>query len=201
MGRTKQLLPWPVRAGDRSDDDGLCSSAKPHAAPEHAPRPSTVVSASFDLIVPHCAVMIVVLGHDAPAVAAALTPRRYTAVISDPDAEMLHSVRLGLVEAQRLGEGSPVLLHLADLPAVDPNTVRTIVATGASTDTAVMPEHNGSGGHPAVIPAAQIHGIVTWQGDGGLRAYWQQNPDRTMRLAVDDPAVARDLDKPADYTG
>lgn len=181
MGTTKQLLPWP---------------------PDSANAQSTVVAASFDLIAAHCFEMIVVLGHDAPAVVEALQPRTFHEVLSDPDAEMMHSIRLGLVAAQRLDHGRPVVLHPADVPAVPPETVNEIVAKASGhRASAVMPEFDGRGGHPVVIPAGLIHSIVTWQGDGGLRRYWDEHPDRRIRVPVDEPAVTRDLDAPGDYAG
>ncbi len=191
MGRTKQLMPWPPN-GDEKKHIGESSISA-------TSQPATVVETSFDLIAPHCAQMIVVFGHDAVAIVEVLQPRTFTAVISDPDSEMMHSIRLGLVEAQRQSLGSAVLLHPADMPAVSPHTIRCIVNAAASTGKAVLPEHNGSGGHPVVIPASLIHGIVTWQGEGGLRAYWEQHPMKVQRVQVDDAAATLDLDTPADY--
>ena len=143
--------------------------------------------------------MIVVLGHDALDITESLQPRPFKPVISDPDAEMLHSIRLGLVESQRQRPGSAVLLHLADVPAVSEETVETVLHAAGSTARAVMPEYAGRGGHPVVIPATLIHGIVTWQGDGGLRGYWQEHPELVQRLAVSDSGAVADLDTPADY--
>ena len=189
MGRTKQVMAW-------GNDDAEAQASSGTAS-------KTVVEASFDVIAPHCAEIIVVVGHDAPAVVAALAPRRFEIVISDPEAEMLHSMRLGLIEAQRIGEGRGVILHLADVPGLAPEIVQMLVEKATTNPArAVMPEFRGAGGHPVVIPSKLIHPIVTWKGEGGLREFWRQRPGDVLRLPVDGMAggagVTQDLDEPGD---
>ncbi len=177
MGRTKQLLPWPTPSG-----------AKP------------LVAAAFDAIAPACQTMIVVLGHEAEAVAAALAPRRFEAVPADADAPMYESIRAGLGAARRLDARASALLHPADHPQVDPATLRTVIDTAArNPGRAIMPVYGGAGGHPVLIPADLIDHLLAFAGEGGLRRYWQDHPDDCIRLAVDDPFVVRDLDTPDDW--
>jgi len=179
MGRLKQLLPWPPGA----TDDG-----------------STVVAASFDSIAPHCDEMIVVVGAQGEAVANALTPRRFRIVQADPDAEMFESIRAGLSEARTCDHQAAVMLHPADQPAVRSQTVRMLVHEfGQSSKRAVMPEFEGRGGHPVIIPASMFEAILSYGKGGGLRQFWQQRPQRCLRIAVLDPCVRQDLDYPEDY--
>lgn len=208
MGRTKQLMAWNV-----GEDENTSSESADEPSPQPSPTPglgrgsgsaTTVVEASFDTIAPHCAEMVVVLGHDAPAVIQTLEPRKFEIVISDPFAEMLNSIRLGLVAAQRIGEGRGVILHLADVPAAPQEIVQNLIDTSASNaGKAVMPEFRGEGGHPVIIPAKLIHPIVTWKGDGGLREFWRKHPTDVIRVPVDSmpgaTGVVRDLDVPADF--
>src|SRR5690349_897446 len=87
MGESKQLLPW---------------------------HGGTIVSAAFDAIVPFCDRMVVVLGHQAPLVSQALSPRRFDVVSTYPDAEMMVSIRAGLATAAKTPQAVGVLLHPAD---------------------------------------------------------------------------------------
>lgn len=173
MGAPKQLLPW---------------------------NSGTVVSSAFDAIAPHCERMIVVLGHEAAKISHALAPRPFVPVHTDPDAEMIVSIKAGLAAAAGLSGGDAVLLHPADLPGVAPSTVRLIVDVHRRhPQQAIMPESDGRGGHPVLIPRAMFAEILGQDVPGGLRMFWQGHADRCRRVTVDDPGCVHDLDTPADY--
>jgi molybdenum cofactor cytidylyltransferase len=182
MGAVKQILPVMTDSG----------SAVP------------MVAAAFDLLAPFCGDRVVVVtGHEAASVAAALSPRAFILASSDPDADMFHSVRAGLERARRaFPRASACWLHLADHPFVLPQTAAALRrAFDEDADRAIMPEHHARGGHPAIIPARTVDEILAWNGDGGLRAFWLAHPDRRRRLACDDPGTIRDIDTPDDYRG
>lgn len=186
MGRQKLLLPWPPPNGR-----------------------STVVATAFDLLQPHCARMIVVLGDD-PALTAALdvppsdgaAPRSFTAIAGVPDGDMFDSVRAGLEAARG---ASIVLLQPADHPTVLDSTI-TLMLDALRRDAAdppiiaAMPEHRGRGGHPVAIRGEAIDAILAWRGDSGLAGFWRDVAPRVRRIPVDDPACRSDLDNPGDYT-
>lgn len=177
MGRLKQVLPWPPESGER-----------------------TVAAAAFDAVAPACCAMVVVVGHEAESVLASLGERKFVAVHVDSQAEMLNSVKAGLQAARALHSSADVLLHPADHPEVERETIDRLVQELAATpEQAVMPEFAGRGGHPVVIPVALVESILAYRANGGLRQYWLDHPDRCRRLAVDDGSVVLDLDVPADY--
>ena len=95
MGGKKQLTPWPTADG-----------TKP------------LVAAAYDAIRPICDEMVVVLGHDADAVAAALGDRPFHRAESDPDAPMFESIRAGLRAALRIDSNATVVLQPGDHPEV-----------------------------------------------------------------------------------
>src|SRR5262245_52283036 len=76
IGRIKQLVEWPTTNG-----------------------PKPLVAAAYDAIRPICEGMVVVLGHEADAVAAALGDRPFRRAMSDPGAPMFESIRAGLAVA------------------------------------------------------------------------------------------------------
>lgn len=173
MGKTKQLMPWPPPDGK-----------------------TTIVAAAFDAIAPHVREMLVVLGHDADAIQHALGERTFTAVHSSPDAPMYESIRSGLTTAHTHN----VLLHLADHPGIVAETIHALIdAARKYPGQAIIPTHNGKGGHPVLIPATIATRLIEYPGDGGLRQYWLDHPDQCRRVPVDDPGCIRDIDTLADY--
>jgi molybdenum cofactor cytidylyltransferase len=183
MGTAKQLLGVP--------------------APGGGSEPVPMVCASFDVIAPWCdGRVVVVLGHEADAVRTALGARRFVGVPTDPDADMMESVRAGLGAAiDRFPEAGAMWLHLVDVPFVRAGTLTAVSAAFEAHGgrVGVMPDHGGRGGHPALIPRAVAQEIMRWNGAGGLRAFWTEHPGLRLRLAVDDPGVVRDLDTPEAY--
>jgi len=185
MGRTKQLLPWPP--GDAAAE----KSAK------------TVVEAAFDVIAGYCDAMVVVLGHEPEAVKAALGKRVFSCARVNPDTEMVDSIKAGLSFLLEAGQNwGAALVHPADQPQVDPNTIQTLLNEHAKHPwAAIMPEFEGRGGHPVIIPAGLFNSILTFCAHGGLRQLWIEHPHWRVRVPVNDRSVIADLDFPQDYAG
>jgi molybdenum cofactor cytidylyltransferase len=166
MGQTKQLLPW----GD-----------------------GTVIEASFDALAPFCDSMVVVLGADKEKIIEALSPRIFSVVESDPDAEQLASIKLGLKETS-----GDVLLHLADHPVIPPEVIPILLKEVSGC--AVLPTSGGKGGHPVFIPRKLVELIVGFQGSGGLRHFWEEHHELVLRLPIENAkGMLIDLDTPEDY--
>jgi molybdenum cofactor cytidylyltransferase len=174
MGRTKQLVPWPTPTGEQP-----------------------LVVAAFDAIQVVCNDMIVVLGHEAEAVAAALGRRPFHQVLSDPDAAMFESIRVGLDAADRIDPGATIVLQPGDHPEVTEATLRALIAAAAERPAcAVMPEYAGRGGHPVLIPPSVARQVLQAEYSGGLRQFWIAHPALCFRLAVNDAGVVRDVNTP-----
>jgi molybdenum cofactor cytidylyltransferase len=172
MGRTKQLVEWPAANG-----------AKP------------LVAAAYDAIAAVCDGMVVVLGHEADAVAAALGNRAFHRAASDPDAPMVESIRAGLRAAQSIDADTTVVLQPGDHPEVHRATLATLVDWSQKRpDRAIIPEHLGRGGHPVFIPAPVAEIVIAAACPGGLGDLWLANPKLCVRVPVDDVAVIRDVD-------
>jgi CTP:molybdopterin cytidylyltransferase MocA len=159
-----------------------------------------MVEASFDLISACCESMFVVLDHDEQSIISALGDRPFTKVQGDADAPMFDSVRVGLQAIRAEHRKRSVLLHPADHPAVNPETVRCIVAEAAlHSRHAIVPRCGERGGHPVLIPANLHTRIVDSSGEMGLRGFWSANPDGFRPLAIDDHAMTRDIDTQEHY--
>jgi molybdenum cofactor cytidylyltransferase len=178
MGRPKQLLPWPPNAAD----------SKP------------LVAAAFDAIAYVCDAMVVVVGHEADAVIAALGERDFGAVAVDGGAEMIASVKAGLAVARGIDPDAIVLLHPADHPKVRRETLDLLIQIAADyPGRAVMPTFGEAGGHPVLIAAELIIPIVSYEGSGGLRQFWIDYADQCIRVPADDSGIVLDLDTQSDY--
>jgi CTP:molybdopterin cytidylyltransferase MocA len=174
MGRTKQLVPWLTAVGE-----------KPLAA------------AAFDSICGVCDRMIVVLGHEADAVAAALAPRPFLRVESDPDGPMFESVRAGLLAAQAIDPLATVVLQPGDHPAVAPAILVALAAESTARPArAVMPEFRGRGGHPVFLPPGVVREVLRRGCPAGLGQFWIARPDLCRRLPVSDESVILNVDTP-----
>lgn len=173
MNGAKQFEPWPSPSG----------KTKP------------LVAASFDAINIVCDKMIVVLGHRAEEVAVLLGERSFMNVESDPDAPMFASICTGLRAAHDLDATATVLLHPGDHPEVAPATLNGLIDVSRNNpDLAVLPEYQGRGGHPVLIPPSIAQRILAADCPGGLREFWRDHPELCKRIKVDDPSSTRDVD-------
>ncbi len=195
MGTLKQTLPWPQVASPSETVDQ-----------SRATTTSTIISSAFDAIAPFCDRVFVVVGRDAEAVLGALSERSFTRVDVDSDDEMFASIRAGLSaivtsERQRSTPFDAILLQPGDHPGVARTTVQSLFASLEREPTrAVMPEHGGKGGHPALLPRSLIDQILAYTGAGGLRRFWIDHPGWRVRVTVDDPQCVIDLDTPVAYS-
>jgi molybdenum cofactor cytidylyltransferase len=136
-----------------------------------------------------------------PALAGSLVPEPVPADLAvvnpDPARGMLSSVRCGL-EALPPGLDA-VLLWPVDHPRVRAATIRALVsAHAASAAPVVVPVHEGARGHPVLFDARVLPELLAAPPEIGARAVVHAHADR-LELAVDDPAVAEDIDTPDDY--
>jgi len=179
MGCVKQLLPWPK-----------------------ANITTTLVEAAFDSIADVCQAMVVVAGSDSDAIQQVLLPRQFTLATSDSDAEMIDSLRQGLTTAQTIDPAAPILLQLGDHPHVAQSTCESMCREFETNPSQVIiPEYQGRGGHPILMPADVSRMIMQTDMQGGLRNFWRNNVSICRRIRVDDPTVVQDLDTPEDYEG
>ena len=143
---------------------------------------------------------LVVTGHDAGAVEAALAGRSER-LVTNPDyaSGMASSIRAG-VEAAPMDTGG-LLIGLADMPHIRPSTIRRLVDAFVDTgrEEIVLPTYQGQDGHPVIFPARLHADLLALDGDRGARTLLQAENDRLQRLAVDDPGVLLDIDTPKAY--
>lgn len=87
------------------------------------------------------------------------------------------------------------LVALADMPYVQPRTLRE-VAAAIDEGSLVVPTYHGRPGHPRGIGRAHRGALLQLDGDRGAQMLFAANP--VLELAVDDPGVLQDIDHPDD---
>jgi molybdenum cofactor cytidylyltransferase len=143
--------------------------------------------------------MVVVLGHEADAVVAALGVRPFHRAESDAEAPMFESIRAGLRAAKSIDAAATVVLQPGDHPEVHRATLATLADWSLERPVqAVMPEYQGRGGHPVFIPAPVAEILIGADCPGGLGDFWLANPHQCVRVPVADAMVVRDVDKADD---
>jgi molybdenum cofactor cytidylyltransferase len=161
-----------------------------------------LVAAAYDAIRSICSDMIVVVGHEANAVQAALGDRVFQLVHSDPDAAMFESIRAGLQAAQLLDPAATVVVQPGDHPEIARETLELLAnASLAHSEKTIIPVFGGRGGHPVFIPSSVAVRLLHANCPTGLGEFWKAHPDLCLRVSVGDAAAVRDVDTPADLIG
>lgn len=93
-----------------------------------------------------------------------------------------------------------------DVPLVAPSTIRQMsraFVECTSSPSVAYPVYGGRRGHPPLISVALRERILTFDGDGGMRALLKMVAceafDRVADIPVDDPAIHLYMDTPNDY--
>lgn len=129
-------------------------------------------------------------------------PRFMTAILTNPRAEMLDSIFLGIDRLTK--QFTP---NVSDAFMVCPGDVPGITVELAQSCAGeyqkhvgdiVVATHAGKNGHPIVVPFGMLDEIKTLQ-DVGLKGILQRKSDRVHRVNVDSETTQIDIDTPDDY--
>lgn len=173
MGRPKPLLPW-----------------RGTTLVEHQ------ISALFDGGVSE---VVVVVGHEADAVAAQVSCARARCVVN-PD--YLHgkttSIKAGLRAIS--ADADAILLLAVDQPRTA-SIVSAVVRAHVSGDYLITsPRYEGHGGHPLIFAASLRDDLsrITEEKQG-IREVFQAHRDSVQEYLLDDPQIRLDLNTPEAY--
>ena len=112
--------------------------------------------------------------------------------------------RQGLAESLKSGlaalpeDSAAFLVALADMPLVEPQTLRRIVAAYDPDEgrSIVVPVHQGAPGNPVLWDRSYIDEINQLAGDVGARALLRRHAEAIAEVAIDSDSVVRDFDTP-----
>ncbi len=164
-----------------------------------------VIARTVDAILGSRAVdgIVVVLGHQADAVRAALGPRAVATVTAPDFADGLSaSLRAGL-HAIRPGDADGLLVCLGDMPLIDAGTIGRLVdafagARSRGASSAVLrPARDGVPGHPVLWDVSHVPGLEALRGDAGGRVVLERAGVTPILVPVADDGITIDIDTDA----
>lgn len=98
---------------------------------------------------------------------------------------------------EALGEVERIVVALADMPALMPETIARLLKNSTS-ENIVFPILNGKRGHPVVFGRRFFSQLQTLSGDRGAGKIVEDNAGSCVPLSVDDPGVLLDVDTSED---
>jgi len=100
----------------------------------------------------------------------------------------------------RLGKIKGLLVCLVDHPFVAESTFQKIVNHASlNPGSIIIPRFDGRKGHPVFFPAEIFMDLMEAPLDQGARYAVNKNSDRIIVVDVDDSAILKDVDTPAEY--
>ena len=165
-------------------------------------RGKTLIENTIDSILSSGAHQVVVVtGHRADELETILSEKYEGRVILTRNREfsttdMLHSIQIG---CQAMPECDAFFLLPGDMPVVEPATFQKVLAQRDGTLGVIFPTLDGYRKHPPLVDYRLIPQILGFQGEGGLRRFWQEQEALISTVAVDDVGVWMDLDTQEDY--
>ncbi len=146
----------------------------------------------------HAAPVIVVTGHAAPQVEAALEGLDVV-FAHNPDfaSGLASSLRVGVAAVPATVAG--VIVLLGDMPEVKPQTIDRVIAAFAAQPgaSAAAPVTQGRRGNPALLGRALFSSVAKLAGDEGARGLLRGVED-VVEVPFEDQATAADIDTPED---
>lgn len=108
---------------------------------------------------------------------------------------MGHSIGIGVARLLPTCKADALAIFLADMPAIQPGTLRTLMAK-ADRQHIIVPTHGGLRGHPVIFGEKFWPELCKLQGDQGARSVLQEHPGDIVKVEVDDPGILFDIDTP-----
>ncbi|HEV8209475.1 MAG TPA: nucleotidyltransferase family protein [Vicinamibacterales bacterium] len=146
--------------------------------------------------------VIVVVGHDADAIAASFSesglPARFV-VNRDYDRGQLSSLLAGLDVIDRPGVAA-VLVTLVDVPLVSPATVRAVIDSYRRTRAPIVrPTSGDRHGHPLLIDRSIFGALRGADPSTGAKPIVRAHATAAGDIAIDDEGAFADIDTEEDY--
>jgi molybdenum cofactor cytidylyltransferase len=181
-----------VLAAGRSSRMGACKPLLPFGD-------STVIETCIDhLDKAGAEEIVVVLGYRGDEVREQLKQRNLTLAFNAvPDAPMSTSIARGVERVSHTA--GCVLISPVDHPAVSSDMITQIIRLWKAGHALVQPEHQGRGGHPVLIDLQYREELQKLDPNHGLRGFFVDHRQEVLRLPVDSPFVAQDMDTWDDY--
>ncbi len=110
--------------------------------------------------------------------------------------DMLHSIKSGL---NAMPKCDAFFLLPGDMPVVKQSTFSALIERRRGEREIIFPTLSGYRKHPPLISSSYIPDILAFEGQGGLRAFFNKYDESIIEVPVDDEGVWVDLDTQEDY--
>jgi molybdenum cofactor cytidylyltransferase len=142
--------------------------------------------------------VVVVLGHDAERVRAALPPARYRTVTNAAYGEgMATSLRVGIAALPAV---AGALVLLADQPLMTSAALDAMIAEARRLPHAIVrAAYDGRPGHPVCFPSRLFPELLAATGDEGGRSVLARHRNAVRLVQLGAPALDLDVDAPEQY--
>jgi CTP:molybdopterin cytidylyltransferase MocA len=159
---------------------------------------TVIESCVSNLRAANVAEIVVVLGHRAEDAREQLKLASVAFVTNpNPDSEMSASIALGVDALADIARAA--LITPVDHPAIHPETIGLLIEKWRGGTKLIQPEFEGKGGHPVLIDLSYRDELKRLDPSAGLRGFFNKHRADVLRLPVDSPFVARDMDTWEDY--
>jgi molybdenum cofactor cytidylyltransferase len=158
-------------------------------------RGTNFVNHLIGLLAPYCSPVIVVLGHEADAIRAAIAGGAEVAV----EVAINGAYREGQITSLQTGlravppEAPGVLFTLVDHPDPAPRTIEALFSRALIN----VPVYDGRKGHPVFFHARLIPEFLAVPVGSDARDVFRAHTAETRYVTVEDPAILDDIDDPA----
>lgn len=116
-----------------------------------------------------------------------------------PCAEAVRGMGHSLAHGVNAAKDAPGwVVALADMPRVQPSTIRSIADAIREGALIAAPTYRGERGHPVGFAAALRSELLALSGDSGARAVLERHRDAVRLIECDDPGIALDIDAKTD---
>jgi len=141
----------------------------------------------------------VVLGHKSGELIPVCDVLRVQCIYNENFVEgMFSSVKAGVRSLGPEVEG--FFLLPVDNPLIHEDTLhRLYEAFNMEHKGIVYPVYRGKRGHPPLISRCYVDSILSWTGEGGLRALLEHYQGDALEVSMEDQGVLLDMDTPEDY--
>lgn len=144
--------------------------------------------------------IVVVLGHHADAIAAALAGSGAVTIRNpDPDQGQVSSQRIGL--AAVTGAHEAVIVALADQPLIEADDIEDLIDAWQERNdgiSVVVPFVDGRRGNPVILAAAVRQQILSGAADFGGRQWQAAHPAQVAPFVSENPHYGVDIDSAED---
>ena len=140
--------------------------------------------------------IVMVTGYNATALERHLTGKGVVFLRNEAyeTTQMFDSAKIGLRYMK--DKCDKVLFTPVDIPMFTAATVKALIDSKAKLACPVCQEMTG---HPIMIDSSLIEGLVSDDGERGLKGALERCPEQMVQVHVDDPGTLKDADTPEDY--